>query len=106
MIDARQVRIARITRGLSQRELAKLSDVAIGTVNTIENGGEFRSQSMRVIQAALEAQGMIFANGEVAERMVWVNGRPASREVREAALGILNAGRKARGHAPYLDTEE
>jgi hypothetical protein len=61
---------------------------------------------MRAIEAALEAQGMIFENGEVAERIVWVNGRPASREVRDTAMGILNAGRKARGQAPFVDDEE
>ena len=102
MIDARQVRIARKTRGLTQRQLATLAGVATGSLNMIENGAEFRSPSMR----AIEAQGMIFENGEVAERIVWVNGRPASREVRDTAMGILNAGRKARGQAPFVDDEE
>ena len=44
--------------------------------------------------------------GKVGVKMTWEGKRPASREIREGVLAILNATRKNRGQAQFIDVED
>jgi hypothetical protein len=83
--------------------LAERAGVALNTVKAVENGAD--CSTMQALEDTLKANGVLFAPGRVGVKMVWPNGRPASREVREAALAVLNADRKAKGQAPFIALE-
>jgi DNA-binding XRE family transcriptional regulator len=104
LISAEQLRIARRSVDTSQTALAQESGISRQTINCIEGGFEYKSQTMRALQQTLEAKGAIFAaDGSVAVRMVWEEPRMRDPQVRAGVLQILNASRKAKGQAPLVD---
>jgi transcriptional regulator with XRE-family HTH domain len=65
MITAEQIRMARAALRLGVRDLAKLADLAPMTITRLENGrsGGY-AETIRKVQAALEAEGIEFTNGD------------------------------------------
>jgi hypothetical protein len=106
MITKDQLHIGRVSLGLNVAQLARLADVAPNSIHGIERGFDFKASTMLALQAALEAKGILFRNGSVCERMVWEHTPPRDAKVRAGVLAVLNAGRKARGQAPYIDCED
>jgi DNA-binding XRE family transcriptional regulator len=106
MISRQQLHIARLSLDMSVNALAKLAGVAPNTVWAIEQGADYKQSSMAALESALRDRGVLFAGPHVGVKMVWADGtRPASVEVREAVLAVLNASRKAKGQAPFVDLE-
>ena len=67
MISGRQLKAARALLGWEQRDLAKESGVAIGTVRRMESfDGEIgaRTSTLSLVQRALENAGVDFLNHE------------------------------------------
>ena len=92
---------------MSMLELVRASGLTASGISQIERTGAFRASAMRALQEALVAKGVIFgANGEVAVRMQWANGRPKDPQVRASVLTILNSARKSRSQAPFEDCGE
>jgi len=62
MITAAQVKAARVLLGLSQRDLAEISDLGIATVKRLETAAEPRGAVTTIlkVQAALEKAGIEF----------------------------------------------
>ena len=63
MIYPLQIRAARVLLGLSQQELAELSNVGLATIKRVEAAGSEltgTAQTMGRIQRALESQGIEF----------------------------------------------
>jgi DNA-binding XRE family transcriptional regulator len=85
LITSTQLHIARQSVGFTQTALAQEVGVSRQTVNWVESGREHKSRTMRKLQHVLREHGAIFGvSGEVSVKMVWPNGRPASRRIREA----------------------
>lgn len=67
MISAEQIRGARAMLGLTQADLAERAGISVTGLNNIERGSsDPKASTLRAIQAALEAAGVIFVaeNGE------------------------------------------
>jgi transcriptional regulator with XRE-family HTH domain len=65
MISDIQIRMARAALRLGVRDLAKLADLSPMTVTRLENGRSGgHAATIRKIQAALEAGGIEFTNGD------------------------------------------
>lgn len=66
MIRPQQIRAARALLGLSQRELAKIADVAISTVKRIEAAGDLTGSARTLwsLQTSLEQAGVVFISGD------------------------------------------
>lgn len=63
MIYPVQIRAARVLLGLSQQEVAELSNVGLATIKRVEAAGSEltgTAQTMGRIQRALEAKGVVF----------------------------------------------
>lgn len=61
MISIKQIRAARALLSLNQGELAKLANIALRTLNTLERAVVVpRMETLRALQAALEAKGIEF----------------------------------------------
>lgn len=61
MISPAQIRMARAALGISVRELAERSQVADSTIHRFEsNKGGMQTGTLDRIQAALEAEGVMF----------------------------------------------
>lgn len=106
MISSWQLHAGRVSLGLSVNALARAAEVAPNSILNIEDGRDFKASTMEALEAALKAEGVLFAPGRVGVRMQWEGQRPSSRETREAVLSILNASRKAKGQAPFVDCED
>jgi transcriptional regulator with XRE-family HTH domain len=107
VITAQQLLLARRSVNLTQLALAKASGVSMASISSLENNNDYRSSTARALQEALEAKGAIFLkDGSVAVRMIWEEPKPTDPRVKAAALAILNAARKSRGEAPYVDLED
>jgi ribosome-binding protein aMBF1 (putative translation factor) len=71
MIDSGQLRAARAWLGWSQGELAAKAGVGRGVVAEYERGARLPYESsMRAMQAALEAAGIVFENDQRLGRAV------------------------------------
>lgn len=66
MVTCAQIRAARSLLGLSQPEVAAAAGVSSMTVKRAEGSGKpaASAEAMRSVQAALEAAGVEFTNGE------------------------------------------
>jgi len=64
MILVSQIRAARALLGLTQKDLANLAGVSLGTLNNIERGtqGDPKLSTMKAVQQALEAAGVEFTD--------------------------------------------
>jgi transcriptional regulator with XRE-family HTH domain len=106
MITAEQIRIARVSLGLSQHQLARMTSLAPNTIKGVESGANPMVSTLRVLESALKAQGCLFgANDSVGVKMKWEGGRPRDPQVRASVLKILNSARKSRGQAPFVDID-
>lgn len=112
MITAQQLRMARAALSLTIAQLAKASGISATSIAAIERGGDFRSSTMRSIEASLRKQGAVFgADGSVkivpkTEPAIWEPGQNPDATTKRAALAILNAGRRARGLPLIEDPDE
>jgi transcriptional regulator with XRE-family HTH domain len=102
MISAQQLHTGRISLGLNVAQLAKLGGVAPNSIWAIEQGADFKASTMQALESDA---GVLFALGRVGVKMHCFQGRPESAEIRAGVLGIINAERKSRGRAPYVDME-
>jgi transcriptional regulator with XRE-family HTH domain len=59
-----QSRMARAALKLSVRELAKMAQVATGTIVRLEAGETLQPRTIDVIRNALEKAGVVFTNGD------------------------------------------
>lgn len=59
-MNAVQSKMARAALGLGVRELADLADVSPATITRLERGDELQPRTIKAIQSALEAAGIIF----------------------------------------------
>jgi predicted transcriptional regulator len=59
-----QSRMARAALKLSVRELAKMAQVATGTIVRLEAGETLQPRTIDVIRQALEKAGVVFTNGD------------------------------------------
>jgi len=59
-----QSRMARAALKLSVRELAKMAQVATGTIVRLEAGETLQPRTIDVIRRALEKAGVVFTNGD------------------------------------------
>jgi DNA-binding XRE family transcriptional regulator len=105
MISAQQLHTGRISLGLNVAQLAKLAGVAPNSIWAIERGADFKASTMQALESTLRDAGLLFAPGRVGVKMHWIQGRPESAEIRSGVLGIINAERKSRGQASYVDME-
>lgn len=64
MISVAQIRAARALLGLTQKDLAELAGISLGTLNNIERGtqGDPKLSTMKAVQRALEAAGVEFTD--------------------------------------------
>lgn len=64
MITVAQIRAARALLGLTQKDLAQLAGVSLGTLNNIERGtqGDPKLSTMKAVQKALETAGVEFTD--------------------------------------------
>ena len=58
-----QSRMARAALKLSVRELAKMAQVATGTIVRLEAGETLQARTLAAVQHALEKAGVVFTNG-------------------------------------------
>jgi transcriptional regulator with XRE-family HTH domain len=63
-MNAVQIRMARAAVGWGVRELAERAGITANTVTRIENGADAKQSTMDRLQAALEAAGVEFTNGD------------------------------------------
>jgi transcriptional regulator with XRE-family HTH domain len=63
-MNAAQSRMARAALKLSVRELAKMAQVATGTIVRLEAGETLQPRTIDVIRHALEKAGVVFTNGD------------------------------------------
>jgi transcriptional regulator with XRE-family HTH domain len=106
MITAKQVAAARALLGLSQENLARLSGLSRATLSSVENDYDSRVSSLREIERALTAQGIVFTRGGgIAQRMEW-GPNPPSPEIRKRVLSGLNDARRARGNPLLIDEDD
>jgi transcriptional regulator with XRE-family HTH domain len=63
-MNAAQCRMARAALRLSVRDLAKLAQVATGTITRLEAGEALQARTLADIRQALEKAGVIFTNGD------------------------------------------
>jgi transcriptional regulator with XRE-family HTH domain len=63
-MNAAQCRMARAALRLSVRDLAKMAEVATGTITRLEAGEALQSRTRAAVQHALEKAGVVFTNGE------------------------------------------
>jgi predicted transcriptional regulator len=63
-MNAAQSRMARAALKLSVRELAKMAQVATGTIVRLEAGETLQPRTIDVIRDALEKAGVVFTNGD------------------------------------------
>ena len=59
-MNAVQMRMARAAIGWGVRELAEKAGITANTVTRIENGSDAKASTLAAIQAALEAEGVVF----------------------------------------------
>jgi transcriptional regulator with XRE-family HTH domain len=59
-----QSRMARAALKLTVRELAKMAQVATGTIVRLEAGETLQPRTIDVIRNALEKAGVVFTNGD------------------------------------------
>ncbi len=64
MISVAQIRAARALLGLTQKDLAEMAGVSLGTLNNIERGtqGDPKLSTMKAVQKALETAGVEFTD--------------------------------------------
>jgi transcriptional regulator with XRE-family HTH domain len=55
-----QVRMARVATGLAVRELVRLADVSVNTVQRLENGERLKPGTLAAIRSVLESEGVAF----------------------------------------------
>lgn len=68
MITPRQIRSARALLGWTQKDLAQKCGLSTGGINRLEKEvSDPRSSTLRVIQAALEQEGIVFIQEEAFE---------------------------------------
>lgn len=109
MISAQQAHIARLSLNLSMAAVAKQTGIALNTVKAIEAGADSRRSTLAALESTFRDEGVLFgSNGGVGVKMDWTpnGGRPSDPRIRGSVLRILNAARKSRGQAPYIDTED
>jgi transcriptional regulator with XRE-family HTH domain len=63
-MNAAQCRMARAALRLSVRDLAKLAQVATGTITRLEAGEALQARTLADIRHALEKAGVILTNGD------------------------------------------
>jgi transcriptional regulator with XRE-family HTH domain len=63
-MNAAQCRMARAALRLSVRDLAKLAQVATGTITRLEAGETLQARTLADIRLALEKAGVVFTNGD------------------------------------------
>jgi transcriptional regulator with XRE-family HTH domain len=63
-MNAAQCRMARAALRLIVRDLAKLAQVATGTITRLEAGEALQARTLADIRQALEKAGVIFTNGD------------------------------------------
>jgi transcriptional regulator with XRE-family HTH domain len=63
-MNAAQCRMARAALRLSVRDLAKLAQVATGTITRLEAGEALQARTLADIRHALEKAGVEFTNGD------------------------------------------
>ena len=63
-MNAAQCRMARAALRLSVRDLAKLAQVATGTITRLEAGEALQARTLADIRHALEKAGVVFTNGD------------------------------------------
>ncbi len=78
-----QVKMARAALGWGVRDLAAKSGITANTVNRIENGAGAKQSTMDAIQAALEAAGIAFLDGDYSG-----SGGPGVRLMRPVGLSV------------------
>ncbi len=61
------MRMARAAIGWGVRELAEKAGVTANTITRIENGSDAKASTLASIRGALEAAGIVFADGEQAD---------------------------------------
>lgn len=99
-----QMHPAASSRHAHERQLARLAGVAPNSIHGIERGADFKASTMRSLQDAMAAEGILFTrDGGVAARMKWEDGRPRDPRVRASVLKILNSARKSRGQCDLID---
>jgi transcriptional regulator with XRE-family HTH domain len=63
-MNAAQCRMARAALRLSVRDLAKLAQVATGTITRLEAGEALQARTLADVKHALEKAGVVFTNGD------------------------------------------
>jgi transcriptional regulator with XRE-family HTH domain len=63
-MNAAQCRMARAALRLSVRDLAKLAQVATGTITRLEAGEKLQARTLADVQRALEKAGIEFIDGD------------------------------------------
>jgi transcriptional regulator with XRE-family HTH domain len=107
MISAKQLHTARLSLNLSVNALAKMAGVAPNSVWNIEDDKDHKASTMLALERALKDEGILFgAKGGVGQRMDWAQGRLSDPQIRAGVLAVLNAARKSRGQAPFVDMED
>jgi transcriptional regulator with XRE-family HTH domain len=92
-MKAVQLRMARAAVGWGVRELAERAGITANTVTRIENGADAKQSTMDRLQAALEAAGVEFTNGD--QPGVRLSRAAAARSAEAAAASKPSAAAKA-----------
>lgn len=71
-----QCRMARIATGLGVRDLARMAEVSINTVQRLENGERLKAGTLAAIRSVLEAEGVAFLPDDEQGAGVRVKVRP------------------------------
>ena len=75
MLSREQLRMARAALGWGLKDLAERAGVGVNTIGRFENGADAYGETLRKIEAALEAEGIQF--GKDPDGTVWVGVRPS-----------------------------
>ena len=80
MISREQLRMARAALGWGVRDLASQTGLGVSTVTRFENGADAYSETLRKIEAALEAEGIRFGKDD--DGGLWVRLTPGFLSIR------------------------
>jgi transcriptional regulator with XRE-family HTH domain len=80
MISREQLRMARSALGWSVRDLSERTGLGTATVSRFENGADAYSETLRKIEAVLEAEGVRFGKDD--DGGLWVRLTPGFLSVR------------------------
>jgi DNA-binding XRE family transcriptional regulator len=107
MVTSKQIAAGRALLGISQQALAQWAGLSRATVSGVEADYDCKASSLRAIQQALEARGILFTRDGVgiAQKMEWRDPVP-DRETRRRVLEGLNMARSARGNPLLYDSED